>query len=145
MLFRSAAVAPAFFIASGSYVLATHSTNAGCEASGLPFCLVGPTSLYPGASLPAAGGETIILYADGLGPIVPPVIKGSLTQTGPLPTKPIISIANNPVTVTFAGLISPGLYQFNIVVPQGTPSGNDFISISYDSVVSALGPQIAIQ
>ena len=48
-----AAVAPAFFIASGSFVLATHSTNAGCEASGLPFCLVGPTSLYPGASLPA--------------------------------------------------------------------------------------------
>jgi len=140
-----AAVAPAFFIASGSYVLATHSTNAGCESSGLPYCLVGPTSLYPGASLPATGGETIILYADGLGPIVPPVIKGALTQTGPLPTKPIISIANNPVTVTFAGLISPGLYQFNIVVPPGTPSGNDYISISYDGVVSALGPQITIQ
>jgi hypothetical protein len=30
-------------------------------------------------------------------------------------------------------------------VPPGTPSGNDYITINYGGVVSALGPQIAIQ
>jgi uncharacterized protein (TIGR03437 family) len=57
----------------------------------------------------------------------------------------VISIANNPVTVSFAGLISPGLYQFNITIPNGTPPGDDYIIINYDNVQSALGPQITIQ
>ncbi|HTB15105.1 MAG TPA: SBBP repeat-containing protein [Bryobacteraceae bacterium] len=143
---QAAAVSPSFFIfGSGPYIAATHLNNTGCAASGLTYCYVGPTTLYPGYSTPAMGGENIVLYANGLGAVVPPVIKGSLTQTGSLATKPIISIANNPVTVTFAGLISPGLYQFNIVIPPGTPAGDDFITINYDNVVSALGPQITIQ
>jgi uncharacterized protein (TIGR03437 family) len=137
-----AAVSPSFFIASGSYVLGQHLYG-GCP--GVALCLVGPTSLFPGVSMPAAGGETIVLYGNGLGPIVPPVIKGSPIQMGNLPTKPTISIANNPITPTFAGLIFPGLYQFNIVVPQGTPSGNDYIIINYGGAQSALGPQITIQ
>jgi uncharacterized protein (TIGR03437 family) len=77
--------------------------------------------------------------------VVPPVIKGSLTQSGSLPGKPVISIANNPVNILFAGLISPGLYQFNIVVPVGTAPGDDYINVNYGGVVSALGPLITIQ
>ncbi len=140
------ALSPSFFIfGSGPYIAATHLTNTGCEASGLVYCYVGPTSLYPGASTPAMGGETIVIYANGFGPVTPPVIPGSLTQAGTLPAKPIISIANNPATVTFAGLISPGLYQFNIVIPVGTPPGNDFVSATYNGSTTAFGSQITIQ
>jgi uncharacterized protein (TIGR03437 family) len=139
---QAAAVSPSFFVASGNYILATHLYG-GC--AGVTLCLVGPTSLYPGASMPAVGGETIVLYGNGFGAVTPPVIKGSLTQVGTLPTKPVISIANNPVTVSFAGLISPGLYQFNITVPNGTPAGDDYIIVNYNNVQSALGPLITIQ
>jgi uncharacterized protein (TIGR03437 family) len=143
---QALALSPSFFIfGSGPYVAATHVTNTGCEASGLVNCYVGPTSLYPGASTPARGGENIVLYANGFGAVVPPVIPGSLTQAGSLPTKPQISIANNPATVTFAGLISPGLYQFNIVIPPGTPPGDDFISATYNGSTTAFGSQITVQ
>jgi uncharacterized protein (TIGR03437 family) len=143
---QAQALSPSFFIfGSGPYIAATHLNNVGCEASGLVYCYVGPTSLYPGASTPAMGGENIVIYANGFGPVVPPVIPGSLTQSGNLATKPQISIANNPVTVTFAGLISPGLYQFNIVVPVGTPPGNDYIMATYNGSSTAFGAQITIQ
>ncbi len=143
---QSQALSPSFFIfGSGPYIAATHLTNTGCEASGLVYCYVGPTSLYPGASTPAMGGENIVLYANGFGAVVPAVIPGSLTQAGNLPTKPQISIANNPVTVTFAGLISPGLYQFNIVVPAGTPPGDDFVTSTYNGASTAAGAKITVQ
>lgn len=146
MTSQAGAVSPSFFIfGSGPYIAATHLSNAGCAASGLVYCYVGPASLYPGLSTPASGGETIVLYANGMGPVVPAVIKGSETQSGSLPTKPIVSIANNPMNVTFAGLISPGLYQFNVVVPPGTPPGDDYVIINYNGSTSALGPQLTIQ
>jgi uncharacterized protein (TIGR03437 family) len=143
---QAQALSPSFFIfGSGPYIAATHLNNTGCAASGLVDCLVGPTSLYPGASLPAMGGEQIVLYANGFGPVTPPVVAGSEIQTGSLPALPQILIANNPATVAFAGLISPGLYQFNITIPPGTPSGDDYILVNYAGFSSALGPKITIQ
>jgi uncharacterized protein (TIGR03437 family) len=120
-----------FIVGSGPYVLATHLNNIGNCVSTASFCLVGPASLYPGQSTPAMGGETIVLYANGFGAVTPPVISGSLTQVGTLPSMPRVIIANNPATVTFAGVVSPGLYQLNIVVPAGTPAGDDYIYVTY--------------
>jgi uncharacterized protein (TIGR03437 family) len=134
-----------FIFGSGPYVVATHLNNAGCVASGLTYCLVGPTSLYPGSSVPAAAGESIVLYTNGFGVVAPPVVSGSLTQSGLLPYQPQVLIANQPATVTFAGLVSPGLYQFNIVVPNGIPSGDDYIIVNYNGSSTALGPLITIQ
>jgi uncharacterized protein (TIGR03437 family) len=82
------------------------------------------------------GGETIVLYANGFGSVTPPVISGSLNQNGTLPTTPRVIIANNPATVTFAGLVSPGLYQLNIVVPSGTPAGDDYIYVTYSGATT---------
>jgi uncharacterized protein (TIGR03437 family) len=143
---QAQAISPSFFIfGSGPYIAATHLSNAGCAASGLIYCYVGPSSLYPGSSVPAAAGESIVLYANGYGPVTPPIVPGSQTQSGSLPSKPQILIANTPATVTFAGLISPGLYQFNITIATGTPSGDDYIIVNYNGVQTALGPQITIQ
>ena len=43
---------------------------------------LGPTSLYPGLTTPAAPGEVVILYANGFGPISPAVVAGSEAQSG---------------------------------------------------------------
>ena len=40
-------------------------------------------------------------------------------QSGALAPLPTIQIGGMPATVQFAGLVSPGLYQFNVVVPDG--------------------------
>ena len=127
--------APSFFIfGAGPYVVATH-LNGG---------IIGPTSLYPGSSTPAAGGETIIVYANGFGPVTPPVVVGSATQSGNLPTLPVIRIGSTNANVRFAGLVSPGLYQFNVDVPPGTPSGDNAISATFNGTTQA-GTMITIQ
>jgi uncharacterized protein (TIGR03437 family) len=142
---QSQAISPSFFVVgSGPYVLATHLSNVGSCVSTAPYCLVGPASLYPGSSSPASAGETIVLYMNGFGPVAPAVIKGSETQSGTLSPMPQVVIANTPATVTFAGLVSPGLYQFNVVLPA-VPSGDDFIFATYQGMNTASGTLITIQ
>jgi uncharacterized protein (TIGR03437 family) len=48
----------------------------------------------------------------------------SETQGGTLSPLPVITIGGVPATVTFAGLVSPGLFQFNVVVPASVPTGS---------------------
>ncbi len=110
-----------FVINGGPYVLAQHADGS----------LIGPTSLFPGASTPVVPGETVMLYANGFGPTVPPVVSGSLTQAGNLPTLPDVKIAGISAEVTFAGVISPGLYQINAKIPASAPSGDSEIVANY--------------
>jgi uncharacterized protein (TIGR03437 family) len=121
------AVAPNFFLYSGtSYVIAEHADGS----------LIGPTTLYPGYTTPARPGETIVLYAEGLGPVSGTIQPGSMYQSGTmlqtfefyfLPASDSLTQSANP-TVKFAGLISPGLYQINIVVPSLGPGVNQIQS-----------------
>jgi len=67
------------------------------------------------ASAPALPGDTIILYATGLGAI------DANGYPSPLPT---VTVGSQPVTVLFAGVVSPGLYQVNIQLSATTPSGS---------------------
>jgi uncharacterized protein (TIGR03437 family) len=104
---------PSFFIfGAGPYVVATHANGN----------LLGPASLYPGLSTPAAPGEVVALYANGFGPVSPPVTSGSGLQSGSLPVLPVIQIGEISASVQFAGLVSPGLFQFNVVVPAAAKS-----------------------
>ena len=117
-------VAPNFFLYSGtSYVVAEHADGR----------LVGPTTLDPGMTTPAAPGETIVLYADGLGAVSGTIVPGSIVQSGTLLVTPAVQIGNDTISynadVKFVGLISPGLYQINIVVPDSVPPGDNQIAI----------------
>ena len=58
-----------------------------------------------------------MLYANGFGTTSSPVSSGSTVQSGTLPGFPVIKIAGVTATVIFAGLISPGEFQINVVVP----------------------------
>ena len=63
-------------------------------------------------------GETVVLYANGFGPTSTPLVSGSLLQSGILSPPPVIRIGGVVATVQFAGMVSPGEFQFNVVVPS---------------------------
>jgi uncharacterized protein (TIGR03437 family) len=86
------------------------------------------TVTLDGSDKPAAAGSIIQLFASGLGATNPPVPDGGPAPSSPLSlaTLPIsATIAGLPATVTYAGS-APGLigvYQVNVQIPAGTPSG----------------------
>lgn len=119
------------------YVAATH----------LNFTLLGPTTLYPGASTPAAPGEQVVLYAVGFGPPTNTLTEGSSTQSGSLATLPICKIGANTAQVSFAGVIAPGLYQLNITVPNPQPPapGDNSISCTYNGASTESGALLTVK
>jgi uncharacterized protein (TIGR03437 family) len=56
-----------------------------------------------------------------------------------------VTIAGKNATVQFAGLVSPGEYQFNVVVPGNTPNGEQPITATYNGSTTQGGTLIAIQ
>jgi trimeric autotransporter adhesin len=129
------AVAPTFLLfGSSSYVAATH----------LNYNLIGPASLYPGSSTPAQPGEQVVIYAVGFGLPTTPLTLGSAIQSGTLPTLPVCTVGPNAAAVSFAGVISPGLYQLNITIPTGTPNGDQSIVCIYDGVATPAGDLITV-
>ena len=119
---------PSFLIFNTQgYVAAVHADGT----------LIGPTSLYPGYTTPAKVGETILAFAVGFGLPITSLVQGSSTQFGPLPRSqsppsPQCLIGTIQANIDAATLISPGLYQFNLVVPQNTPPGDNLILCSYN-------------
>jgi uncharacterized protein (TIGR03437 family) len=133
---QAQALSPAFFVFNGGpYIAATHVNGS----------LLGPASLYPGSTTPATPGETIVLYANGFGPTSTQVISGLMFQSGTLSPLPAIKIGSTEATVQFAGLISPGLFQFNVVVPSGTPDGDQPVTATYNGLATQAGALITIQ
>jgi uncharacterized protein (TIGR03437 family) len=129
-------IAPTFLLFnSAGNVAATH-VNGG---------LLGPPNLYPGLSSPAAPNETIIVYGVGFGLPGNPLENGSSSQSGALPSNVSCQIGGDSAPVSFAGLISPGLYQFNMTVPGSAQNGGNVLSCSYRDTSAALGPVVAVQ
>jgi len=85
--------------------------------------LVGPATLYPGASTPAKAGETIMLVAFGAG-TPSGAVDGSATQTGPLSAAVSCWISGQKSAVSSA-FISPGLAQLNVTIPSGSVFSGD--------------------
>jgi uncharacterized protein (TIGR03118 family) len=109
-------LAPAFFTigtnaTSGNiYIAAEHANGT----------LIGPAAAITGAT-PAAPGETIVLFATGFGPTLPPGETLAVTPT--------IAIDGIAADVIFAGLVGPGLYQLNVVVPSAVTPGQDVLVV----------------
>jgi uncharacterized protein (TIGR03118 family) len=115
---NSQQVSPALF-QIGKYALATHADNT---------TPVGPIDSSPGA-LPAKPGETIVLYGAGFGNTSPGIAEGEVvTSPAQLANPAGILIGGAPAQILFQGLTSTGVYQFNVVVPDGIPSGDAAIA-----------------
>ena len=86
---------------------------------------MGATTLYAGASTPAAPGETITIFGTGFGPTSPAFTNGAIVAA-PLAvvTAPTVTIGSAAATVVYAGLVSAGVYQLDVVVPPGAAAGN---------------------
>ena len=130
-------LSPSFFVFSdGLHVAAVHQDGT----------LVGPASFsVPGFTFsPARPGEIISVYANGFGSTSIPVAAGSLTQAGTLSPLPAITIAGKNATVQFAGLISPGLFQFNVIVPDTVPQGDQIVKATYGGTSTQSGTLLTI-
>ena len=130
--------APAFLLLGATkYIAATHVDGS----------LLGPTSMsVPGyAFTPAQPNETIILYANGFGLPSATLDEGSASQFGALPTLPVIQVGGATATVTFAGVVSPGLFQFNLVVPANAASGDNPVTAGYAGFTTPSGALIMVQ
>jgi uncharacterized protein (TIGR03437 family) len=131
---QAQSISPSFFtFGGGPYVAAVHTNGA----------YIGPTTLYPGSTTPAKPGETVEIYANGFGPTSVPVVRGSETQSGTLSPLPAIMVGGMAATVVYAGLVFPGEYQFNVVLPA-VGNGDQPISATYNGVSTPSGVFITV-
>jgi len=107
--------------------------------------LLGPPTLYPGSTTPAKPGETVVLYANGFGPTSTPVVSGSTVQSGTLSPPPLVKIGGVAAAVQFAGLVAPGEFQFNVIVPASLADGDQPIMATYSGLTTQPGTLLAIQ
>jgi len=131
------AEAPSLLLFGASkYVVATHADGS----------LLGPTALsVPGYTFtPARPGETIVLWGVGFGLPATTLVEGSATQFGALPTPPLFQIDGATVQLLSAAVVSPGLYQFNVVVPDATGSGDKMLAVNYRGLAAPNGLLISV-
>ncbi|HLG95715.1 MAG TPA: IPT/TIG domain-containing protein [Bryobacteraceae bacterium] len=124
-----------FFVFNGGpYIAAVHANGT----------LVGPTTLFPGSTTPARPGETILLFANGFGPTSNPVVPGAISQSGTLSPFPLVTIGGMAATVSFAGLVLPGEFQFNVLVPSTLPDGDQQLTATYNGSNTQAGTLITV-
>ena len=129
---------PGFFT-QGKYVAAVHTDGA----------YVAPAGFYGNAvvSRPAQPGETLLIYGTGFGPTTPTVPAGQIfSGAAPLtdPTQLHVTMGGAPAMVQFAGIVVPGEYQFNVVVPA-LPDGDQAIIATIGGLSTQSGLVIAIK
>jgi len=94
------------------------------------------------AAAPAKAGQTISLYANGLGPVKNQPASGEPAPAQPsaatTTTLPAVTIGGQDAPVQFSGLTPglPGLYQINVTVPANVPAGNQQIVVKIGNQTS---------
>jgi uncharacterized protein (TIGR03437 family) len=87
------------------------------------------------AANPARRGETVLVFLTGLGAVTPSIADGAVAPVSPLRTTtgPLnVFVGGQLVTnVSFSGLAPTlaGLYQLNIAIPNGAPTGSVNLAI----------------
>lgn len=90
-------------------------------------------------SRPAKAGDTIVLFATGFGPtttLLNPEIAASVAYPlahtgGDISTAAAqITIGGQAATLQFCGIVSPGVYQINTVVPPGVTAGDQAVKVT---------------
>ncbi len=93
----------------------------------------------PGTS-PAKPGEVVELYATGLGGSIAGTIPAAAI---PLSELPVVTIGGVNAAVSYAGLVSPGLFQINLTIPQ-VSVGAQPVTVRFGGQASPSGPVLAI-
>ncbi len=93
---------------------------------------------------------TLVLLCTGLGPVNPPLTTGHAVEDGQAhhtATDPTVTVGTVPAQVVFSGA-SPqfvGVYQINIIIAPGTPTGNNVpLQISMNGITTSNQITIAV-
>jgi uncharacterized protein (TIGR03437 family) len=101
------------------------------------------------ASNPAPAGTVLMVYATGLGTLNPAPSDGAIAQDPAPITSPVSAqIGGVSATVQYAGAapgLVAGVFQVNILVPSGVPSGAAPVTIQVGTAVSSSAVTVAIQ
>jgi uncharacterized protein (TIGR03437 family) len=119
--------APSFLLLDSKHVagIILRSNGSGAYGDGT-YDILGPTGVslgYP--TVAAKAGDTIALFALGLGPTSQTVPAGQAFSAATPTTYPVTLLVNN-VTLApiFSGLSGAGLYQINLTLPPGLGTGD---------------------
>jgi uncharacterized protein (TIGR03437 family) len=107
---------------------------------------VGPTGAFTYPTRPVAPGEALILYGVGFGPTDPPVKSGQPVTTAAATVNPVtVTIGGVNAKVTYSGIVGAGLYQINVTVPSGIPSGDQPVRASVSGLQTGFGSVVTIR
>ena len=110
------------------------------------YSYLGPAGLFGSAvtTRPAQPGETLELFASGLGATNPSVPAGILfSGSAPLVDAATVTIGGVSAQVSYAGLVAAGLYQLNVTVPN-LPAGDQPLLVAVDGAASQPGVFVAV-
>jgi trimeric autotransporter adhesin len=123
-----AAVAPSFLLFDKKHVtgIIVRSDGSGSQGGGT-YDFLGPTGNSLGfPTVAAKAGDSVQLYAVGLGPTNPAIVAGQPFTANAAPTtnQVTLKINNTNVLPGFAGFDTSILYQINLTVPAGLGTGD---------------------
>ena len=95
------------------------------------YAFAAPSGSIPGANAHPAkiqDPQTLVILATGLGAVTPSIATGAgdPTTVHNTTTMPVVMVGGVNAPVVFSGILPgfPGVYQINITVPSGAPTGN---------------------
>jgi uncharacterized protein (TIGR03437 family) len=66
-------------------------------------------------------------------------VSGCSSQSEALSPPPLINIGGIVAAVRFAGLVAPGEFQFNVVVPSSLCNGDQPVTATYNGLTTQAG------
>jgi uncharacterized protein (TIGR03437 family) len=141
-------LSPSLLLLDSEHIAAIilRSDGTGAYGNGT-YDILGP----PGNSLgyqtvAAKSGDSVEIFAVGLGPTAPFVPAGQPFSGAAQATNPVtVTINNQNVTPGFAGLSGAGLYQINLTIPSGLGTGDEPITVSVAGTQTPSGDLISLQ
>ena len=138
-----ASIAPGIFALTGGQAVAYGNTD---------YQFAAPAGSIPGLTThPAKIGDpqTLVILATGLGPVTPPIADGvgDPTTIHNTTTHPVVMIGNVQAQWVFSGVLPgfPGVYQINVIVQPGTPTGNAVpLQIQMGGITTSSSTTIAV-
>lgn len=135
-------IAPGFFLVTApkdgvSLAAALHTDGV----------LAGETGAIPGvATRPAKPGDSIALFGTGFGPTISPIPDGEAPAAPTaLANELTVFVGGQRALVDYAGVVSPGLVQVNIRVPEFLPGARHSIVAAIGGVESPPIAAIAVE
>jgi uncharacterized protein (TIGR03437 family) len=141
-----APIAPSFILFDATHAAGVIPVSNGTGAyGGGTYDFLGPAGLFPFNTRPVKVGEYMLLYGVGFGPTSPHVPSGQ-AFSGAAPTVNPVMIVIGGVTanVQFSGIVSAGLYQFNVLVPN-VPSGDQPLSATVNGIPAQSSVVLTVQ